>query len=140
MDLETTPYPFLDLSPDFDHISESECYQAVSTTKNIIPLDLPSLAPQQKSNNLVRVVRAKNSHIELRLISVQIDSKHSHFCVEDVVIAPYSVSSNILLRKQKKTPMNKSEANLAFDKLIDQKFPSITLKSGKTLSTHLNIL
>lgn len=140
MDLETSPYPFIDYSADFVHVSDSEIHDEVSTTKNITPLDLPSQAPQQKSNNLVRVVRSKNSHIELRLISVQLDSKHSHFCVEDVVIAPYSVSSNTLLRKQKKTPMNKSEAHLAFDKLIEQKFPSITLKSGKTLSTHLNIL
>lgn len=140
MDLDTSPYPFIDYSNETFHHAEAECSHIIDSVKTITPVELPILAPQKQSNQLVRVVRSKNCHIELRLISVQIDSNHSHFCVEDVVIAPYTVTSNILLRKRKETPMSKSEAYLAFDKLIAQKFPSITLKTGKTLPTHLNIL
>lgn len=87
----------------------------------------------------LKIARAISGATELRLLSQKCDDGAELFFIDSVTMAPYKPNVS-LLETGKQKPMNKKQAHTEFDRRVAAQYPAETLRNGKSVAIHLNLL
>ncbi len=87
----------------------------------------------------LKIARAISGATELRLLSQKCDDGAVRFYIDSVTMAPYKPNLS-LLKTGKQKPMSEKQAHAEFDRRVAAQYPAETLRNGKTVAIHLNLL
>lgn len=88
----------------------------------------------------LKIARAKTGETELRLLAEH-TSPEIRFVLVSATIAPYATTREVLVKPgKKKTPMNEQQAIEEFERRVASAYPPETLRNGKIVAIHLNLI
>jgi hypothetical protein len=102
-------------------------------------IELASGPAPTGTRTALKIARAISGATELRLLSQKCDDGAELFFIDSVTMAPYKPNVS-LLETSKQKPMNKKQAHTEFDRRVAAQYPAETLRNGKTVAIHLNLL
>lgn len=112
---------------------------AMSTPTPATPVAI-SMAPALIHSRALKIARAISGETELRLLA-EGDNETARYVIASATTAPYAVVREVLVKPgKKKTPFNKTQAVEEFERRVAAAYPPETLRNGKTVAIHLNLI
>lgn len=99
-----------------------------------------SAVPAPVHSRALKIARAISGETELRLLA-EADNDSVRFVIAHATTAPYAVVREVLVKPgKKKTPLNEMQAIEEFERRVAAAYPPETLRNGKTVAIHLNLI
>jgi hypothetical protein len=100
----------------------------------------PAKANDPAPSRALKIARAITGETELRLLAEK-SGAEVRFTLVSSTIAPYASTREALVKPgKKKTPMNEQQAIEEFERRVASAYPPETLRNGKIVAIHLNLI
>jgi len=100
----------------------------------------PAKANGPAPSRALKIARAITGETELRLLAEK-SGAEVRFIIVSSTIAPYATKRETLVKPgKKKTPMNEQQAIEEFERRVASAYPPETLRNGKIVAIHLNLI
>lgn len=100
----------------------------------------PVKASDPAKSRALKIARAITGETELRLLAEKSGAEMC-FIIASSTIAPYATKREVLVKPgKKKTPMNEHQAIEEFERRVAAAYPPETLRNGKLVAIHLNLI